>query len=44
MDEKGYFDFGGSTVVLVFEPGRIRFDDDLLANSERGPGNPRQGW
>ena len=36
MDEKGYFDFGGSTVVLVFEPGRIDFDDDLLANSERG--------
>lgn len=27
--EKGYFQFGGSTIVLLFEPGRIQFDDDL---------------
>ena len=36
MDEKGYFKFGGSTVVLVFEPGRIRFCEDLIANSDAG--------
>lgn len=36
MDEKGFFKFGGSTVVLVFEQGRIRFSDDLVANSALG--------
>ncbi|WP_027258804.1 MULTISPECIES: archaetidylserine decarboxylase [Leisingera] len=36
MDEKGYFKFGGSTVVVVFEPGKVRFSDDLLANSAKG--------
>jgi phosphatidylserine decarboxylase len=34
--EKGYFQFGGSTVVQLFEPGVIRFDDDLLAASAKG--------
>lgn len=34
--EKGMFRFGGSTIVLVFGKGRLRFDDDLLANSTRG--------
>ncbi|MFV1531303.1 MULTISPECIES: archaetidylserine decarboxylase [unclassified Phaeobacter] len=36
MDEKGYFKFGGSTVVVVFEPGRVQFSDDLVTNSARG--------
>ncbi len=36
MDEKGYFKFGGSTIVLIFEPGRVRFSDDLVANSASG--------
>ncbi len=36
MQEKGYFKFGGSTVILVFEPGRVRFCDDLVANSNAG--------
>lgn len=36
MDEKGYFKFGGSTVVVVFEPGTITFSDDLVANSAAG--------
>ncbi|MCT4654806.1 MAG: archaetidylserine decarboxylase [Cohaesibacter sp.] len=36
MDEKGYFKFGGSTVVVVFEEGKIRFSDDLVANSAAG--------
>lgn len=34
MDEKGYFKFGGSTVVLIFEPGRIHFSEDLASNSQ----------
>lgn len=34
--EKGMFRFGGSTTVLVFARGRVRFDDDLQANSARG--------
>jgi len=28
--EKGLFAFGGSCVITVFQPGRIRFDADLL--------------
>ena len=36
MDEKGYFKFGGSTVILIFEAGRIRFCEDLVANSDAG--------
>ncbi len=31
--EKGYFQFGGSTVVLLFEPGAIVFDADLIKDS-----------
>jgi phosphatidylserine decarboxylase len=34
--EKGYFSFGGSTIVLLFEPGRIIFDEDLVAASRQG--------
>ncbi len=33
-DEKGYFSFGGSSVVLLFEKDKIRFDEDLIKNSE----------
>ncbi|WP_293573508.1 archaetidylserine decarboxylase [Phaeobacter sp.] len=36
MQEKGYFKFGGSTVVVVFEPGKIQFAEDLLSNSAMG--------
>ena len=32
-DEKGYFKFGGSTIVLLFEKGEIDIDDDLLMNT-----------
>ncbi|HPY96519.1 MAG TPA: archaetidylserine decarboxylase [Candidatus Cloacimonadota bacterium] len=35
-DEKGYFKFGGSTIVLLFKEGRIRFDDDLQKNTKKG--------
>lgn len=31
--EKGYFKFGGSSTITIFEPGRIRFDQDLIENS-----------
>ncbi len=31
--EKGYFKFGGSTVILLFEKDKIIVDDDLLKNS-----------
>ncbi len=33
--EKGYFSFGGSCLVLLFEKGRIQLDADLLSNSRR---------
>ncbi|NPD44941.1 MULTISPECIES: phosphatidylserine decarboxylase [unclassified Lentimicrobium] len=32
--EKGYFKFGGSTVILFFEEGKIEIDSDLLLNSQ----------
>ena len=32
--EKGYFQFGGSTVVLLLEKGRVCIDEDILANSK----------
>ena len=35
-EEKGFFSFGGSTIILVFEPGAIRFDDDLAEQSAAG--------
>ncbi|KIV94639.1 phosphatidylserine decarboxylase [Exophiala mesophila] len=32
-EELGYFKFGGSTVLLFFEPGRMVYDEDLVDNS-----------
>ncbi len=34
--EKGYFEFGGSCIVLLFEENRIVFDADLVANTKQG--------
>ncbi|NLZ62947.1 MAG: phosphatidylserine decarboxylase [Lentisphaerae bacterium] len=34
--EKGFFAFGGSTIILLLEPGRWRFDEDLLTQSAQG--------
>jgi phosphatidylserine decarboxylase len=31
--EKGYFEFGGSAIILLFEPNRIAFAPDLIALS-----------
>jgi len=35
-EEKGYFKFGGSTVVLLFEKSKIKIDEDLLINTAKG--------
>ncbi|MDO4540457.1 MAG: phosphatidylserine decarboxylase [Syntrophomonadaceae bacterium] len=32
-DEKGYFKFGGSTILLFFERDRVVIDDDILKQS-----------
>ncbi len=32
-EEKGYFGLGGSTIVLVFKKGTIKFDEDILEMS-----------
>jgi len=34
--EKGYFAFGGSTVIVFFEKNTMKFSDDLLANTQAG--------
>ncbi|KAK4225352.1 phosphatidylserine decarboxylase-domain-containing protein [Podospora fimiseda] len=33
-EELGYFKFGGSTLVVLFETGKMVFDDDLVENSK----------
>lgn len=35
-DEKGYFEFGGSTIVLLLEKGKAVVDEDLLKNTAEG--------
>ncbi|KAF9541644.1 hypothetical protein EC957_002885 [Mortierella hygrophila] len=35
-DELGYFAYGGSTCILLFQPGSVRFDEDLVATSLKG--------
>ena len=34
--EKGKFEFGGSTIVLLFEKGSVEVDNDILKNSFEG--------
>lgn len=34
--EKGYFRFGGSCFITIFEPGKIQFSADLIENSKAG--------
>ena len=31
--EKGYFAFGGSSTITIFEPGKVKLAEDLLKNS-----------
>ena len=33
--EKGYFSFGGSCLILLFEPGTLQIDSDLLDATKR---------
>ncbi len=35
-EEKGYFLFGGSTVIVLAEPGALEFDRDLVEKSAAG--------
>lgn len=35
-DEMGYFSFGGSTLILLFEPGKVELAADLIAHSQKG--------
>lgn len=35
-DEKGYFKFGGSTVILFFESDKIRIDQDIVEQTQLG--------
>lgn len=35
-EEKGYFLFGGSTVVLLFKENVVEIDDDIIDNSKKG--------
>ena len=35
-DRKGFFELGGSTVVLLFEPGAMDLAQDLLDNTDAG--------
>lgn len=49
-DEKGYFSFGGSSLVLLFEKGRIRLASDILTHSAQRietlcqMGQPLEEW
>ena len=35
-EEKGYFQFGGSTVVLLVKADKVNVDEDILGNSKEG--------
>lgn len=35
-DRKGWFEFGGSCFLTLFEPDRVRLEDDLLEKSAEG--------
>lgn len=35
-EEKGYFKFGGSTVILFFEPNKIKIDKDIIEHTSIG--------
>lgn len=35
-DEKGYFKFGGSTTILFFQKGKVKIDDDIIEQTNKG--------
>lgn len=38
--EKGYFEFGGSTIILIFEKDKIALYDKIILNTENGRETP----
>ena len=34
--EKGFFEFGGSTVVLAFQKDKVAIDKDITVNIQEG--------
>lgn len=35
-EEKGMFEYGGSTVILMFQKDTVEFDSDIVENSREG--------
>jgi len=35
-EEKGYFEFGGSTVILLFQPNTVKIDEDISKHAANG--------
>lgn len=35
-DEKGYFRFGGSSVITLYQPGTVQWDEDLCEQGRQG--------
>lgn len=35
-EEKGHFEFGGSTIILLFEKDKIKLNSEIVKNSEEG--------
>lgn len=35
-EEKGLFEFGGSTIVQLFKKGVVKMDEDIIANNAKG--------
>jgi len=35
-DEKGYFKFGGSTIILFFEKDKVKIDQDVIIETNKG--------
>lgn len=35
-DEKGMFEYGGSTVILIFKKNMVEFDEDIIKNTAEG--------
>lgn len=35
-DEKGYFKFGGSTIIMMFQKNKIKIDSDIIYQTQNG--------